>query len=178
MKDWDGQLSKVLDDLSKQYAGIRAGNATPELIQEIKVKAYGNTVNLKEVGSITIKDNKTLAVTCWDEGVVKDAAAGIQNSGLGFSVSMSDSAIMVGVPELTMDKRKQYVKMAKEQSEKAKVAMRGVRQTAMKTVKGLKDATSEDFVRSMEQEVEKLVKKSVGEVDQMMKKKDAELLKV
>mmetsp|Transcript_25918 Transcript_25918/g.59884 ORF Transcript_25918/g.59884 Transcript_25918/m.59884 type:complete len:310 (-) Transcript_25918:117-1046(-) len=180
MEEAESKMGSSLNVLEEALRGIRAGKATPALIADVTVDAYGSEITLKEVATITATDNRTLLVNCFDETTAPAVEKGLMASSLGFGISPSGATIKVSIPELTTDKRKQYVKVAKEAAEKSRVAVRNVRQQAMKKIKAFekKKDISEDTSKSLQADVESMVKKTIGEIDKTTKSKEEEILKV
>lgn len=154
---------------------IRAGKATPQLLDSVKVNAYESQLKIEEVATITVSDATTLMVNVFDDTVVDAVAKAILKADLGFTASTNGQAVKVSIPPLTKDKRAQYVKLAKDYAEKTKVAVRNVRQTAMKKIKSLKSDLPEDVARDMEKDVDAMVKKMNGDIDSSFKSKETEL---
>lgn len=177
LSDWQAKLETPREKLRDALVGIRAGKASPQLLDGVKVSAYESEVMVKEVGSITATDTTTLTVSCFDPSVAPAVEKAIKQSDLGYSAVTSGAIVKIGIPELTKEKRAQFVKLAKDTAEKSKVAVRNVRQTVMKKVKGLKSLTSDES-RALSQSVEDIVKKQISEVDSMFKKKETELMKL
>jgi len=177
MKDYEGKLEKSLDVLRQSLMGIRAGRATPQLLDSLKVSAYESEVSINEVGTITATDVKTLLVTCFDESIAPNVEKAVRVSGLGYSATVSGSSVTIVLPELTTDRRTEYAKLAKDYAEKSRVAVRNVRQTAMKKIKTLekKKSINEDLSRALQVEIESMVKKNIGECDTLYKKKEKEI---
>lgn len=176
MKEYEKKMDTTIDVLRSSLAPIRAGKASPELLDGLKVSAYGSEVGVKEVGTITATDTTTLTVTVFDESVAGAVEKAVRNSDLGFSVNIAGATLKLGIPPLTKDKRQQFSKLAKDQFEASKVAVRNVRQGAMKKIKGLKKNLSEDIAKSLEKDVEALVKKTTGECESLFKAKEKEIL--
>ena len=158
-------MSKSVDMLDDNLRTIRAGKATPQLLESVKVNAYESQLKIEEVATVTATDATTLMVNVFDDTVVDAVAKAIQTAELGFTASTSGQAVKVSIPPLTKDKRAQYVKLAKDYAEKTKVAVRNVRQAAMKKIKGMKSDLPEDTARGMEKDVEAMVKKMNGDID-------------
>lgn len=177
MSEYQEKMDKSLEVLRQGLVGIRAGKATPALVEGLKVKAYDSEVPIKDLASISATDSTTLLITCFDESVAPAVEKAVITSDMGYTAQQLGPNIKVSIPPMTKDKRTQFVKLAKESAEKCRVAVRNVRQAAMKKVKGLK-GVSEDVVRSLQDEVEELVKKNIAECDRMAKKKEDELMTV
>lgn len=159
MKEYETKMDKSVGMLDDSLRTIRAGKATPQLLDSIKVNAYESQLKLEEVATISVSDATTLMVNVFDETVVDAVLKAVQTADLGFTASQNGQSVKVSIPPLTKDKRVQYVKLAKDYCEKTKVAVRNVRQAAMKKIKGLKSDLSEDVARGMEKDIEAMVKK-------------------
>lgn len=177
LAEYQDKMDKSIDMLRQSLIGIRAGKATPALVDGMKVKAYDSEVLLKDLATVTATDATTLMITCFDESVAPAVEKAIITSDMGFSAQQLGANVKVGIPPLTKDKRVQFVKLAKENAEKCRVAVRNVRQAAMKKVKGLK-GISEDVIRNLQDDVEDMVKKNIAECDRMAKKKEEELMTI
>jgi len=177
IKEYSSKMDTTISLLRENLATIRAGRATPALLDPIKVNAYDSQVAVKEVGTITVQDATTLLVCCFDETVVPSVEKAIVSASLGYSVQVAGPNVKVGIPTMTKEKRAQYAKMAKDFAEKSRVAVRNVRQAALKKVKGISKKVSEDVVKSMQDEVEAMVKKNIGECDKIFKAKETEIMK-
>jgi len=176
LKEYQEKMDSTTDILRTNLVPIRAGKAAPELLDGLKVNAYESEVAINEVGTISATDSTTLTVSLFDESVAGAVEKAVRTSSLGFSVTTAGAMVRIGIPPLTKDKRQQYSKLAKDFYEQSKVAVRNVRQGAMKKIKGLKKSLSEDLVKSLEKDVEALVKKATGECDKIFKAKEKEIL--
>jgi len=178
VKGWDENMEKTMERLRLDLGGIRAGKASPQLLEGIKINAYDTTMGMNDIGSITVLDNFTLQVSCFDVDIVKLVEKAIRAQDDSFMISGVGQAIQVKVPPLTQDKRSSYVKLVKDLGEKTKVAIRGTRQKAIKKADGFKTSMGDDFVKAMKSQVEDLVKKHTGEVDKMLKLKETALMEL
>lgn len=176
MNDFEAKFTRSVETLQENLAGLRAGKATPEMLNEVKVSAYDTDVNIKEIASISVADARTLAVTCYDAKLATSVEKALIIASMGYVVSVDGATVKVKIPEMTKDKRTEYVKMAKEYAEKSRVGLRNVRATAMKKIKGLSKDLSEDIAKRMEKDIDATVKKMNTEIDNMFKKKEKELL--
>lgn len=177
MADFQEKMEKTLDLLRTTFVGIRAGKATPGLIESLKVTVYDSEVLLKEIASISVVDATTLNVACFDEANAPAVTKMILTSDFGYTAQATGANVKVMIPQMTKEKRVQFCKVAKDSAEKTRVAIRNVRQAAMKKVKGFK-SLSEDVVRDLQDEVEEMCKKNIAECDKMLKKKEDELMTV
>lgn len=165
------QFDKAIDHLKQELTALRTGRATPAIVEDIMVEAYGTKQGLKAVASITVQDAKTLVVEPWDKSVLADVEAGIRNSDLGINPVNDGKLIRLPLPELTQDRRQELIKVLHKKLEEARIAVRKVREDVRKQVETAeKDKEiSEDEKFTQFDELEKLVKeyndkiKTIGE---------------
>lgn len=176
----DTLFLKSLDHLKTELASVRAGRATPELVENITVQAYGNTMSLQQVASIVTQDSRTLLIQPWDVGTIKDIEKGIQQSSLGIQPVVDGKSIRIVMPQLTEERRKEYVKVIEKKGEEARVAMRKIREEVMKELKQKKadgDISEDDAGRASE-EVQKALDKAITQVADALAAKIKELTTV
>jgi ribosome recycling factor len=128
------KLQEAKDWLQKEFAGIRTGQASPALLDSVKVESYGAIVPLNQVGTVGVEDARTLRVSVWDASVGKAAEEAIRDAELGVSVVGDSSGLRVIFPELTSERRQQLLKLAKSKFEDARITVRAVRDDAMKAI--------------------------------------------
>jgi len=128
------KLYTAVEWLEKEFSGIRTGQATPALLDSIKVESYGALLPIAQVGSVGIEDARTLRISPWDAGQVTAVEKAIREADLGISVVTDSSGLRVIFPELTGERRQQLLKLAKAKLEDARVTVRGVRDEIMKTL--------------------------------------------
>jgi ribosome recycling factor len=153
------RFKEVVEWLEKEFSGIRTGQATPALLDGIRVESYGSFLPLNQVGSVGIEDARTLRIAPWDSSQVKAVEKAITDADLGLSV-MSDSAgVRVIFPELTGERRAQLVKLAKSKLEDARVSVKAVRDEAMKAIDAAEKAgdISQDDKFTQKEAVQKVV---------------------
>ena len=173
------EIQKVLDSLNDDFSRIRTGRASSELIENVKVNAYGTDMVLKSIATISISDVKSLLVQPWDNSLVESIVKALTSSDLGLSANAEGDAVRVIVPDLNEERRKEYVKLMKERSELARVGLRNVRQKAMKEIDSLKeDGLPEDEAKRKKDEVEKDIKEANDKVAELRDAKEEELMTV
>jgi ribosome recycling factor len=128
------RLQGVIAWLEKEFTGIRTGQATPALLDSIRVESYGSLLPLNQVGSVGIEDARTLRISPWDQSQVKAVEKAITDADLGLSIATDSSGLRLIFPELTGERRQQIVKLAKSKYEDARVSVKAVRDEAMKLV--------------------------------------------
>jgi ribosome recycling factor len=159
----DGDLKKrfteVIEWLEKEFSGIRTGQATPALLDGVRVEAYGSYLPLNQVGSVGIEDARTLRISPWDQTQVKAVEKAITDADLGLSLVTDSAGVRVIFPELTGERRQQLVKLAKGKLEDARVSVRAIRDEAMKAIDAAEKAgdMSQDDKFTAKEEVQKIV---------------------
>ncbi len=171
-------ISGAEDWIKKEFQGIRTGQATPTLLDSIKVLSYGAEVPLSQVGSVTTEGARTLRITPWDMGQAKDVEKAITIANLGVSVAVDDKGLRVNFPELTEERRKEIVKLAKERLEEGKKRIRVSRDDVMKDLK-MKEkegGLGQDEIRRHEKEAQKMVDDGNKKLEELYAKKEKEIL--
>jgi ribosome recycling factor len=132
MIDFDIRGKEIIDWLNTEYTGIRTGQATPALLDSLKVESYGSMMPLNQVGSVGIEDARTLRISLWDAGGIPAVEKALREADLGVSVATDSAGLRVIFPELTSERRVQLVKLAKSKFEDARVSVRSTRDEIMK----------------------------------------------
>lgn len=179
-KELEAAALKAVEFYQSELSNIQTGRASTNLISDVLVDAYGQKTPLKQVANITVTDPRSMAVQPWDRGNLVQIESALRDSGLGFGVVNSGDAIRVNIPELTEERRNQYVKMAKEKAEETKVAIRNARRDVADGVKKAKTegTISEDEMYRREEEINKFVEAKNKEVDEILVQKEKELREV
>jgi ribosome recycling factor len=174
------RMKKALESTRRELAGIRTGKATPTLLDLIKVEAYGQAVSLQQVGSVTAPEPRLLMVQPWDKSLVKAVSRAIQQSDLGLNPTDDGTVVRVPIPTLTEERRKDLVKLISKLAEEGRVHVRQVRHDVNKDIKSEESAhaLSEDDAKRMVAEVQKLTDRYIGLIDELLKKKTAEVMEV
>jgi ribosome recycling factor len=173
------KLKEVHEWLQKEYAGIRTGQASPALLDSIKVESYGSYMNLNQVGSVGVEDARTLRISVWDKQAVSAIEKAIREADLGVSTASDSSGIRVIFPELTSERRVQLMKLAKTKLEDSRISVRGVRDEFMKLIeKQQKDAEiSEDEKFTLKEKIQSQVDAMNRSLEVLFTQKEAELQK-
>jgi ribosome recycling factor len=173
-------MDHSVEFLRKELAGVRAGKASPALLDGIKVDYYGSQMQINAVGAINTPDPRMITVQVWEKNMVAAVEKAIRAANLGLNPQSDGQLIRIPLPMLTEERRKELVKVCHQFAEKAKIAVRNLRRDAnesiKKTAKDLK--ISEDISRAAEDVVQKLTDKHIHLVDEILKKKEEEILKV
>ncbi|WP_136467519.1 ribosome recycling factor [Flagellimonas onchidii] len=168
----DGSISH----LEKALVKIRAGKASPVMLSTVMVEYYGSMTPLSQVSNVNTPDARTISVQPWEKTLLPEIETAIMNSNLGFNPMNNGEMIIINVPPLTEERRIQLVKQAKSEAEDAKVSIRSARQEANKELKSLE--ISEDRLKNAEVDVQDLTDTYSKKVDDILKVKEAEIMKV
>jgi ribosome recycling factor len=179
MNNYEQRLKEVIEWLRAEYTTIRTGQATPGLLDGVKVESYGSLMNLNQVGSIGVEDARTLRVSPWDASQVSAVEKAIRDADLGVSVSTDSSGLRVIFPELTSERREQLSKLAKSKLEDARVTVRGIRDDVMKELdKANKDGDlSDDEKFGKKESVQKSIDSTNKQLEEVFIAKHNELEK-
>ncbi|GAA5157628.1 ribosome recycling factor [Ornithinimicrobium tianjinense] len=174
------KMDKALEVARDDMANIRTGRAHPGMFSKLEVDYYGSPTPLQQLASFTVQDARTLLITPYDKSAMKDIEKALRDSDLGANPSNDGNAIRIVMPQLTEERRKEYIKLARGKGEDAKVSVRNVRRHAKDAIdKAVKDGEiGEDEGSRAEKELEALTKKHVDAVDEILKHKESELLEV
>lgn len=172
------KMNKAVDVIKDDFQTVRTGRANPALFQKILVDYYGTPTPLGQLAGLQNPEARTLVIQPYDKGALKEIEKAIVNfPNLGATPTNDGDIIRVTMPELTEERRKEYVKIVKAKAEDGRVAIRNIRRKGISDIEALKD-TSEDEVSRAEKEIENLTKQHIEALDEALKKKEAELLEV
>ena len=171
------KMMHVLETMESRLTTIRAGRASASLVNGINVDYYGVSTPLQSLANLTVPEAKTLMIKPFDKSCVKEIVKAINEANIGINPTDNGEAVILSVPPLTEDRRKEYVKQAKQIAEDAKVALRKVRQDANDDIKN-DDEITEDQEKSMLDEVQKLITTYNKKVEDMLKEKEDELMTI
>jgi len=179
-KDAASRMGKSLDSLQDQFGRIRTGRAHTSLLDHIKVDYYGNASALNQVAKVAIEDSRTLTVTPWEKDMVAPIEKAIINSDLGLNPSSAGTVIRIPMPPLTEERRKDLVRVVRQEAENARVSVRNIRRDANGDLKELQKEKeiSEDEERKGQDLIQKATDEYIAKVDEMLKGKEAELMEV
>lgn len=174
------RMDGALTNLSSEFAGLRTGRASVNLLDTVQVPAYGSTVPISQVGSISVPESRMLSVSIWDKQLVGAADKAIRDAGLGLNPVVDGTNLRIPIPALNEERRMDLTKLAGKYAEAAKVAVRNVRRDGMDQLKKMeKDGEiSQDEQKSLENDVQKLTDKFIDRIDESLKAKEAEIMQV
>lgn len=172
-------MSGSIAHLEKELLNIRAGKASPAMLGGIFVDYYGSQTPLSQVANVNTPDARTLTVQPWEKNMLSVIEKAIMVANIGFNPMNNGESIIISVPPLTEERRRDLVKQAKSEAEDAKIGIRNARQEANKEIKKLeKEGTSEDICKSAEEEVQNLTNSFIKKIDELLAVKEAEIMKV
>ena len=184
-KAFDGNEIKrrmlgAVDALKHDFGGLRTGRASATLLEPVHVDAYGASMPLAQVASISVPEARMLQISVWDKGLVIAVEKAIHASNLGLNPQTEGQVIRLRMPDLTQDRRKELVKVAHTYAEKARVAVRNVRRDGMDQLKTLEKEhlMSEDEHKQKSDETQKMTDDTIKEIDGALKSKEAEIMQV
>jgi ribosome recycling factor len=165
--------------LEKEFLNIRAGKATPQMLGGVFVDYYGSQTPLSQVANINVPDARTITVTPWEKNMLHPIEKAIMIANLGFNPMNNGDNIIINVPALTEERRRDLVKQAKAEAEDAKIGIRNARKDANTEIKKLeKEGTSEDVCKTAEDDVQKLTDSFIKKIEEHLVVKEAEIMKV
>jgi ribosome recycling factor len=173
-------MEKSVDYMIHEFASVRTGKASPALVENVDVEAYGSSMKLKQLALITTPEPRLLVVQPFDASTVRDIERSLKESKIGITPLVDGKVIRLPIPELSEERRKELVKGLKQMAEEARVRVRANRRTAMDEAKKMqkdREAT-EDQLHDMEAEIQKLTDRYVKSVDEHLERKEAEVMKV
>jgi ribosome recycling factor len=173
-------MEKSVDYLVHEFSGVRTGKASPALVENIDVHAYGSTMKLKQLALITTPESRLLVLQPFDAGTVQDIERALKESNIGITPAVDGKIIRLPIPELSEERRKDLAKSLSKMAEEARVRVRSNRRTALDEAKKLKagGGMSEDDLRHLDGEIQKLTDRFVKSIDDHLKHKEAEIMKV
>ncbi len=172
-------MNNAIAHLEKQFSNIRAGKATPAMLGSVMVDYYGAQTPLNQVGNVSTPDARTLTVTPYEKGMITEIEKGIMYANLGFNPMNNGDMVIINIPPLTEERRRELVKQAKAEAEDAKVSIRNERKNANNEIKKLeKDGLSEDIASNAEVDVQSLTDGHIKKIDEIFVVKEKEIMTV
>ncbi|MCM1325934.1 MAG: ribosome recycling factor [Lachnoclostridium sp.] len=178
LQQYEDKMKKALEFLESDYAAIRAGRANPHVLDKLRIDYYGTPTPIQQVGNITVPEARIIQIAPWEKSMIKEIEKAIQISDIGINPSNDGNVIRLVFPELTEERRKDLVKEVKKKAEEGKVAIRNIRRDGNDALKKQAKEISEDEVKQMEDQLQKLTDKYVKEVDALMESKSKEIMTV
>lgn len=174
------KMTKSIEALRVELATVRAGRATPSLLEKVMVEYYGTPTPVTQVASVTVPEPRMIVIQPWEKNLIKDIEKAIMKSDLGLNPNSDGVAIRLNLPQLTEERRKELVKVVHKKSEDARIVVRNIRRDANDSLKKLEKAKeiTEDEIKKATEEIQKLTDKFIKEVDAVMANKEKEVMEV
>jgi ribosome recycling factor len=173
------RMEGAMNALRHEFGSLRTGRASANLLEPIQVEAYGQMTPLNQLGTVNVPEPRMVTINIWDKGMVGKVEKAIRESGLGINPQTNGTIIMLPIPELNEERRRELTRVAAQYAEHARVAIRNVRRDGMDQVKKAKSlGMSEDDQKFWHDEIQDLTDKSIGAVDKALEAKQAEIMQV
>jgi ribosome recycling factor len=177
--DLKRRMDGAIAALRTEFASLRTGRASGSMLEPIQVEAYGQMTPINQLGTVNVPEPRMVTINVWDKGMVGKVEKAIRESGLGINPQLNGTIIMLPIPELNEQRRKELTKVAASYAEHARVAVRNLRRDGMDQIKKAKaNGLSEDDVKFWEEEVQDLTDRFIKLVDQTLETKQAEIMQV
>ena len=177
--DLTRRMEGAIASLRTEFASLRTGRASASMLEPVQVDAYGSLTPINQVGTVNVPEPRMVTINVWDKGLVGKVEKAIRESGLGINPQLNGTIIMLPIPELNEERRRELTKVAAQYAESARVAVRNVRRDGMDQVKKAKaDGISEDDQKFWEGEVQELTDKFIKAVDDALENKQGEIMQV
>ncbi|MCR5834322.1 MAG: ribosome recycling factor [Selenomonadaceae bacterium] len=180
IKSAEEKLGKTLESLKKDYGTLRAGRATPSLLDKVTVDYYGTPTPVNQIANVTVPEPRMIVIKPYDRGSLKDVERAIQKSDLGLTPNNDGTTIRLAIPQPTQERRKELAKVVAKKAEDAKVAMRNIRRDANEAIKKLEKSKeiTEDERKEAQDKIQKLLDKNIKLVDDTKTTKEKEVMEV
>ena len=176
---FDEKMGKTMNNLAEEFGGIRAGRANPHVLDKLRVDYYGTPTAIQQVANVSVPEPRMIQIQPWEASMVKEIEKAILTSDLGINPTNDGKTVRLLFPELTEERRKELAKDVKKKGENAKVAIRNIRRDANDSFKKLaKEDVSEDEIKQLEDQAQKMTDKYIADVDRAVEAKTKEILTV
>ncbi|MDZ7362452.1 MAG: ribosome recycling factor [candidate division KSB1 bacterium] len=178
LKDAENRMKKAVDSNRDELAKIRTGKASPALLDSVRVNYYGSPVPLKQISSINTPEPRLITVQPWEKNLIGEIEKAILKADLGFNPQNDGTTIRIPIPQLTEERRQEFVKICRKLAEDGRVAVRNIRRDALEHLKKAKKdgELPEDEEKALEKELQKLTDKQIGQIDEILKHKETEIM--
>ena len=179
LSDYEKRMQGAIDNLVSNFNGIRSGRASTTLVDSIVVDAYGQSMKIKDLASVSVPEAKTIKINVWDTNLVNSVEKSLLNSSLNLSPMTEGQIIRINLPDLTAERRVELAKNVKRIAEEAKVSIRNIRQDGMNFIKKVSSQnTPEDEIKIMQDELQKLTDTYIETISEKSKHKENEILQI
>lgn len=179
LQQFDDKMKKTVEYLEADYAAIRAGRANPHVLDKLRIDYYGTPTPIQQVGNVTVPEARVIQIAPWEKTLIREIEKAIMTSDIGINPSNDGNIIRLVFPELTEERRKDLVKDVKKKGEEAKVAIRNIRRDGNDAFKKLaKQEVSEDEIKQLEDNLQKMTDRYIKDVDSSIESKSKEIMTV
>ncbi len=176
LNDAESKMKKAIESTKRDFQGVRTGRASTALVEHIKVEYYGSLVPLNQVANVSTPDARTIEIKPWDANALMEIDKALQKSDLGISPNNDGKVVRLNIPPLTEERRKEFVKMVHKFAEGGRVAIRGIRQDANKSLDQLKKDVAEDEFKKLHDRIQKMTDANTLEINRLSEHKEKEIL--
>ncbi|WP_390914533.1 ribosome recycling factor [Pseudosulfitobacter sp. SM2401] len=177
--DLERRMDGAMSSLKTEFASLRTGRGSASMLEPIMVEAYGQRTPINQVGTVNVPEPRMVTINVWDKSMVQAVEKAIRESGLGINPQLNGTIIMLPIPELNEERRRDLTKVAGQYSESARISVRNIRRDGMDQIKKAKnDGMSEDDQKIWETEMQDMTNKYIKLVDEMLETKQAEIMQV
>jgi ribosome recycling factor len=169
-------MGNALKHLEKEFVNIRAGKASPAMVGSVMVDYYGSQTPLSQVANVSTPDGMTITIQPWEKGMIPEIERGIHLANIGFNPMNNGESVIISVPPLPEERRRDLAKQAKSTAEEAKIGVRNDRKNANNDLKGLD--ISEDLKKSLEEDIQEMTDQHIKKIDEILAKKEKEIMTV
>lgn len=176
LSETQGRMKKALEHTLHEFSTIHTGKASPGMVESVTVEAYGSSMRLKECAAISTPDPRTIVIQPWDKGLAQAIIKGIQTANLGFNPNMDGGIVRIPLPEMSRERRQEFVKVANRLAEEGRVQVRNLRRDAIESAKKAK--LPEDESKRLEKDIQTATDKAIADINQHLTHKEKELTTV
>ena len=176
--EYKKRMVGAIDNMKINFQGLRSGRASTALVDNITLDAYGQTMKIKDVASVSVPEARSLKISVWDSNLINSVEKGISNSSLELTPISEGNVIRINLPELTSERRNELAKNVKSLAEEAKIAIRNIRQDGMNNLKKLNEDIAEDAIKKFQENIQKLTDEFVMNISEVSKNKENEILQI
>ncbi len=178
MDDLSRRMEGAMASLRMEFSSLRTGRASASLVEPIQVDAYGQMTPINQLGTVNVPEPRMVTINIWDKAMVGKVEKAIRESGLGINPQTNGTIIMLPIPELNEERRRELTRVAAQYAEHARVAVRNVRRDGMDQIKKAREGMSEDDQKFWSDEVQALTDKAIAAIDKALEAKQAEIMQV
>lgn len=180
VSDAERRMTKAVESAQHDYTTIRTGRANPAMLERLNVEMYGSSMPVNQVATISVPEPRLLLIAPWDKSAIPHIERAIQKSDLGLNPSSDGNVIRLSIPQLTEERRKEFIKLLHKKAEEHRVAVRNVRRDANDDLKRMEKAgdASEDDAKRGQEQIQKITDKHIEQIDKLTHAKEAELMEV